>query len=171
MLARLKSSASQIWLALQYREQAALLVCATAILAFVFYIGVAQPLIDYRDATARQLATQEARFQRILGLLAQTDAPDAAETAPQGNNKGDNNGDDVRSNVLALAQDMQLNIDRIQAGNGNFTLSINAAAPQKLFAWLARINSELRAEPITLTLRKTAARGTLSAQISFQTRP
>ena len=167
MLTRLKSTASQIWLALQYREQAALLLCAMAILAFVFYIGVAQPLIDYRDATARQLASQEARFQRILNLLAQTATPDAAQTASQNGN----DSRDVRANVLALAQGMQLNIDRIQAGNGSFTLFINAAAPQKLFAWLARINSELRAEPVNLTLRKTQARGTLSAQISFRTRP
>lgn len=158
MMAQVKSSAARLWLSLQYREQAALLFCAMAVFLFVAYIGVAQPLADYRDSTARQLVIEEARFARITALLAQINPQDSSNQADMGG--------DVRTNLLALAEELSLNIDRVQADAQSVTLFFNAN-PDAVFVWLSRLEAEFKAQPIKLTLRKANTAGLIAVQAGF----
>ena len=158
MIAQAKSSAARLWLSLQYREQASLLLCATAIILFVAYMGVARPLMEYRDATARQLAIEEARFARITALLAQI--------SPQESGNQNAVSGDVRANLLALAEELSLNIDRVQADALSVTLFFDAP-PDAVFTWLSRIETELNAQPVKLSLRKANAPNLIAVQAGF----
>ena len=158
MMEQVKSSAARLWLSLQYREQAALLLCAMAVFLFVAYIGVARPLADYRDSTARQLAIEEARFARITALLAQINPQDSSKQADMGG--------DVRTNLLALAEELSLNIDRVQADAQSVTLFFNAN-PDAVFVWLSRLEAEFKAQPIKLSLRKANTAGLIAVQAGF----
>ena len=160
MWSRVQHTVGRFWVSLQYREQISLVLCGTALAAFIGYVAIALPLLDYRDTTARQLANQEVRFQRIQSLLAQIN--------PQTVDRAAKISGDVRANVLALAQEEDINVDRIQAGNETFTLFLTIA-PEALFGWLARIESDLNVEPVSLTLRKIGQANSLSAQLSFKT--
>lgn len=158
MIAQAKSSAARLWLSLQYREQASLLLCAAAIILFIAYMGLARPLMEYRDATARQVAIEEARFARITALLGQINPQDSNdETAVSG---------DVRANLLALAEELSLNIDRVQADAQSVTLFFNAP-PDAVFTWLSRIETELKTQPIKLSLRKANAPALIAVQAGF----
>lgn len=158
MIAQAKSSAARLWLSLQYREQASLLLCAAAIILFVAYMGVARPLMEYRDATARQLAVEEVRFARITALLAQIN--------PQESSNQNAVSGDVRANLLALAEELSLNIDRVQADAQSVTLFFDAP-PDVVFTWLSRIETELKTQPIKLSLRKANAPALIAVQAGF----
>jgi type II secretory pathway component PulM len=163
MRRELKIRISRLWFNLQYREQVALCLCALAVLAFVAYVAIARPLVEHRDATARQLIQEESRFERILSLLAQfEDSPkakaDMANAARQ----------DLRGALLAVAQTHEITIDRIQGSAEGFTLTLNNAAAQTVFDWLAAIERELKVEPSQLTLRKNTSPNGLTAQVSFR---
>ena len=158
MMEQVKSSAARLWLSLQYREQAALLFCAMAVFLFVAYVGVARPLADYRDSTARQLAIEEARFTRITALLAQIGPQDSSNQA--------NISGDVRANLLALAEELSLNIDRVQADAQSVTLFFNAK-PNAVFDWLSRVEADFKAQPNKLSLRKADTAGLIAVQAGF----
>lgn len=161
MRARLQSFLSPLWISLQYREQLALLVGGLSLLAFVAYIGIARPLVAHKEATARQLDAQEARFERIVGLFARLEPAEEArpDTAT---------GEDVRATVLALAQEAGITIDRIQSGEQRFTLFVNTVSPANAFGWLNEINNRLSVQPISVNMRK-AGDGLVTAQIGFAT--
>jgi type II secretory pathway component PulM len=163
MMSDLKIRMNRLWLNLQYREQLALTLCGVAVLAFVAYVGMARPLLEHRDATAQQLVQEEARFERILSLLTQFD--DSTEAKTDTANAAQQ---DLRGALLALAQTHEITIDRIQGSADGFTLSLNDAAAQAIFDWLAAIERELNVEPRKLNLRKNTSSNGLTAQVSFR---
>lgn len=158
-MTRLQSLVSPLWISLQYREQVALLIGGMSLLAFIAYVGIARPLIDHKEASARQLTAQEARFERIIGMLARLDPTDRpkAETATG----------DVRALVLARAQEANITIDRIQSGDARFTLFINDVSATALFGWLTVISNEVNVQPISVTIRKSGRETFVAAQIGF----
>ena len=73
---------------------------------------------------------------------------------------------DVRTNLLALAEELSLNIDRVQADAQSITLFFNAN-PDAVFGWLSRVEAEFKAQPIKLSLRKASTAGLIAVQAGF----
>lgn len=159
MLNRLKSWLTPFWISLQYREQVALVVCGVSLLAFVTYVGIARPLIAHKNATAKELTAQEARFERIVDMFERLTPVDRVEVETLVD-------DTARAKILSLAQEYNITIDRIQSGDGRFTLVINQVHTVDVFQWLAQIQKQLSLQPINATMRKAGDKR-LAAQISF----
>lgn len=154
----IRQSIGAFWGRLTQHEQSALTVMTAACAAFGFYLLIALPAVDYRDAARRTLDADQARLQRIMALLEQSKGHQGGEI---------DRSKPARTRVLNAARQAGITIDRVDPEADGFSVAVRAVSASELFAWIAEIENRQGVPVIAADISKSLSGATLDAEVSF----
>lgn len=147
------------WQSVTFREQIVFLVAGTAIVLFLLYVGLIRPLDMKLEKSRISLATEQARFERITGLLSR--AGNQSDIASQGDKP-------LRAALTETAKRVNIGLSMIQPGeDGSVTVRINKTSSASLMRWLSALQSEQGLQADEVLIQKNMNEKTLNVRAVF----
>ena len=159
MLGRMKANFVGFWQSVTLREQIAFLVAGTAIALFLLYVGLIRPLDMSLEKSRMSLATEQARFERITGLLSR--AGNQSEVVSHGDKP-------LRAALTETAKRVNIGLSMIQPGDdGSVTVRINKTSSASLMRWLSALQSEQGLQADEVLIQKNMNEKSLNVRAVF----
>lgn len=148
-----------LWQSLTLREQIAFLVAGTAIALFLLYVGLIRPLDMSLEKSRVSLSTEQARFERITGLLSRAgNQPDTATMSDK----------PLRAALTETAKRVNIGLSIIQPGeDGSVTVRINKTSSATLMRWLSVLQLEQGLQADEVLIQKNMDEKSLNVRAVF----